>query len=66
MDYSQTPHDELQAEFVRLGSELGIISDKRMEILAEMDRRAIQARARARISALSEVEKAALREELAQ
>lgn len=65
MDYSMTPQEDLQAEFVRLGNELGIISDKRMEIQTELDRRLKQAKARSRLGALSESEKAALREELA-
>lgn len=65
VDYSVTPQDELQAEFVRLGNELGIISDKRMAIQAELDRRFKQAKARSRLGALTEGEKAALREELA-
>ena len=63
-DYSQTPQEELQAEYVRLGNELGIISDQRTAIRTELDRRAKQARARVRLGALSEAEKEALREEL--
>jgi hypothetical protein len=64
MNYETATLEELQAEFVRLAGELVTIENARNEILKQMEFRKRQAAARARVSAMSDAEKEALRAEL--
>ena len=64
MDYSAWKQEDLQAEFVRLGHEYARIGTTRSEIDKELEFRRKQAMARARVSALSQPLRDALRVEL--
>lgn len=64
IDLAKSTLDELQAEFVRLGTEVSVAENDRQQILAEMESRKRLASAKVRVDAMSENEKAALREVL--
>jgi hypothetical protein len=64
MDYSALTQAELDAEAFRLATEFAAISDQRYAVLAEQEKRATAARAKARYSVMSEQDKEALRKEL--
>lgn len=63
-DYSNWTLDALQARFVESGAEFTRLSNERQDLLAEMDARKARSEAIARVGALSEKEKDALRDVL--
>lgn len=56
--------DEMRAEFVDLGTRLSVIEARRSALRQRMEQLKARASAAARISAMSEAERAALREVL--
>lgn len=64
IDIAKATLSELQAEFVRLGNSLSVISGERLAILNEMNARKSRAAAKAKLLSLDKHEKDALREEL--
>lgn len=65
MNYDAMTIDELQAEFVNLGAQLVTITNCRNDVLTLIEKRKADVRAKAVVKSLSEMEKDALRVELA-
>ena len=63
-DYSAWTMDALQKQFVETGIEYTRIANERQGLIEEMDRRTSRASAVARIGAMSDADKDALREVL--
>jgi hypothetical protein len=66
MDYSAWDLETLQARFAESGGELARLENERQALLAEMEGRKRVSSAKVRLSALSESERAALKEALAE
>jgi hypothetical protein len=66
MDYSAWDLEKLQARFAESGGELARLENERQALLAEMEGRKRVSSAKVRLSALSESERAALKEALAE
>lgn len=64
IDLAKSTLDELQAEFVRLATVVSVAENDRQQILAEMEGRKRIASAKVKVDAMTDDEKAALREVL--
>lgn len=64
MDYSLLTLAELDAEHLRLSTEIGRLSDERLLLMREKERRAATARTRAQLDSLCAHDRAALLKEL--
>lgn len=62
MDYSKWTMDQLQARFIESGAAFTVLANERQALLVEMDARKKMSSARARLSALSDIEKDAMRQ----
>lgn len=62
--YDAKTIDQLQAEFIDLANQVAALSDKRVAILALMEKRKAEAKAAAHVGNLTAVEKDALKRSL--
>jgi hypothetical protein len=61
MAYEDLLLDELKAEFKKLADELVVVSEKRRQVFAMIQKREAEASASARVNSMNDVQKDALR-----